>query len=48
MPGISAYHRKNMYQILNLTAKNAEVCPAVAEILNRITVKSSMSKKKIV
>jgi len=32
-------NRKNMYQILNLTAKNAEVCPAVAEILNRITVK---------
>jgi len=32
-------NRKNMAQILDLTAKNADLCPAVAEILNRIMVK---------
>ena len=32
-------NRKNMLQILDLTAKNAEICPAVTDILNRIIVK---------
>lgn len=32
-------NRRNMKQILKLTVKNAEICPAVDEILNRITVK---------
>tara|TARA_B100000780_G_C21089399_1_gene439009 strand:- start:857 stop:1348 length:492 start_codon:yes stop_codon:yes gene_type:complete len=29
-------NRKNMYQISNLTVKNAEICPAVYHILERI------------
>ncbi len=29
-------NRKNMYQILNLTKKNLEICPAVCEIVNQI------------
>ena len=34
--------RKNMHQILNLTEKNTEICPAVASIvLDLIGVKSS-------
>lgn len=32
-------NRKNMQQILTLTVKNREVCPAVEQILNRIIVK---------
>jgi uncharacterized protein len=32
-------NRKNMQQILGLTVNNAEICPAVTEILNRIIVK---------
>lgn len=32
-------NRKNMQQILKLTVKNRDICPAVSEILNRITVK---------
>lgn len=31
--------RKNMHQILNLTLKNTEVCPAVAQIAEQITSK---------
>lgn len=31
--------RKNMYQILDLTQKNVEICPAVARIVNEITLK---------
>lgn len=31
--------RKNMYQILDLTRKNTEVCPAVAQIVQQITAK---------
>jgi Fe-S-cluster containining protein len=31
--------RKNMHQILNLTLKNVEVCPAVAQIAEQITSK---------
>ena len=33
-------NRKNMYQILGLTEKNTEICPATAEIVNKI-VKNS-------
>lgn len=29
--------RKNMYQILNLTRKNMEVCPAVVEVMKKIS-----------
>ncbi len=29
-------NRKNMYQILDLTRKNSEICPAVVRILDRI------------
>lgn len=29
-------NRKNMYQILNLTRKNASICPAVGKILDQI------------
>ncbi|MGV6862164.1 MAG: YkgJ family cysteine cluster protein [Putridiphycobacter sp.] len=32
-------NRKNMYQILNLTKKNLEICPAVCEIVNQIEAK---------
>ena len=28
--------RKNMFQILDLTAKNVEICPAVAKIVTEI------------
>lgn len=31
--------RKNMYQILNLTRKNMEVCPAVVEIVQNVAKK---------
>ncbi|MCF8415086.1 MAG: YkgJ family cysteine cluster protein [Crocinitomicaceae bacterium] len=31
--------RKNMHQILDLTVKNTEICPAVAEIVLQITNK---------
>ncbi|MEY3237031.1 MAG: hypothetical protein RI883_1132 [Bacteroidota bacterium] len=31
--------RKNMYQILELTQKNTEICPAVAKIVNEIVLK---------
>lgn len=31
--------RKNMHQILDLTQKNVEICPAVARIVNEITLK---------
>jgi len=31
--------RKNMHQILNLTLKNTEVCPAVVKIVEQITSK---------
>ncbi|HNE50528.1 MAG: YkgJ family cysteine cluster protein [Chitinophagales bacterium] len=30
-------HRKKMQTILNLTVKNAEICPAVARILNQLS-----------
>ena len=30
-------NRKNMYQILELTRKNSEICPAVARIVEEIT-----------
>lgn len=33
--------RKNMHQILDLTAKNMEICPAVADIVLQITNKYS-------
>ena len=29
--------RKNMHQILNLTLKNVEICPAVVQITEQIT-----------
>ncbi len=32
-------NRKNMYQILNLTQKNLEVCPAVCKIIDEIETK---------
>lgn len=32
-------NRKNMQQILKLTVKNQEICPAVAQIIDRIIVK---------
>lgn len=32
-------NRKNMFQILDLTLKNTEICPAVAQILEQITEK---------
>jgi hypothetical protein len=32
-------NRKNMYQILNLTKKNIEICPAVCETVNQIEQK---------
>lgn len=35
-------NRKNMEQILDLTQKNTEICPAVALILNRIMVKKPL------
>lgn len=31
-------NRKNMYQIMDLTIKNTEICPAVADIVNKIIV----------
>jgi Fe-S-cluster containining protein len=31
--------RKNMHQILDLTVKNTEICPAVADIVLQITNK---------
>ena len=31
-------NRKNMYQVLDLTKKNTEVCPAVCEIIKNIEV----------
>ncbi|HLP54691.1 MAG TPA: YkgJ family cysteine cluster protein [Fluviicola sp.] len=33
--------RKNMYQILDLTRKNMEVCPAVSQIMQTISKKTS-------
>lgn len=32
-------NRKNMTQLLTLTAKNSEICPAVAQIMEQITLK---------
>lgn len=32
-------NRKNMYQILKLTEKNLEICPAVCQIVNEIETK---------
>lgn len=32
-------NRKNMYQILDLTRKNTEICPAVSQIVEEITKK---------
>lgn len=32
-------NRKNMHQILELTQKNTEICPAVARIVNEIVLK---------
>jgi Fe-S-cluster containining protein len=32
-------NRKNMYQVLNLTKKNLEICPAVCQIVNKIEAK---------
>jgi hypothetical protein len=32
-------NRKNMYQVLNLTKKNLDICPAVCQIVNKIEVK---------
>lgn len=32
-------NRKNMSQLLMLTAKNSEICPAVAQIVEQITLK---------
>ena len=34
--------RKNMHQILNLTLKNVEICPAVVQITEQITAKLKM------
>ena len=34
--------RKRFYQILNLTLKNTEVCPAVYEIVNRLKEKDNL------
>ncbi len=34
--------RKRMHQILNLTAKNADICPAVADIFQKIFVKQKI------
>lgn len=31
--------RKNMHQILDLTQKNTEICPAVAQIVEEIVLK---------
>lgn len=33
-------NRKNMFQIMELTIKNTEICPAVARIVNQISLKS--------
>lgn len=33
-------NRKNMFQIMELTIKNTEICPAVARIVNQISSKS--------
>lgn len=38
--------RKNMYQILDLTKKNTEVCPAVCNILEKIEVKFETNNAK--
>lgn len=37
-------NRKNMYQILNLTEKNALVCPAVSSILKQFRAEKQPSK----
>lgn len=37
--------RKNMHQILNLTHKNMEICPAVMKIVEAVLAKSNTNKK---
>jgi len=32
-------NRKNMYQVFDLTLRNAEICPAVVSILDKIIIK---------
>ncbi len=39
-------NRKNMYQIIELTKKNIEICPAVCEIINEIEQKFETNSKK--
>ena len=34
-------NRKNMYQIFDLTIRNAEICPAVVKVLDQIKLKFS-------
>jgi uncharacterized protein len=34
-------NRKNMYQIFDLTIRNAEICPAVVKVLDQINLKFS-------
>lgn len=33
-------NRKNMFQIMELTIKNTKICPAVAQIVHQITLKT--------
>tara|TARA_B110001452_G_scaffold174945_1_gene146669 strand:- start:180 stop:713 length:534 start_codon:yes stop_codon:yes gene_type:complete len=37
-------NRKNMYQILDLTLKNTEVCPAAAKIITELQKENNMDK----
>lgn len=37
-------NRKNMYQILDLTLKNTEVCPAAAKIVTELQKENNMDK----
>ena len=39
-------NRKNMYQILDLTLKNTEICPAVARIVTELEKASNMDRPK--
>ena len=38
-------NRKNMYQILDLTLKNLDVCPAVVQIVDKITEGAGQPKR---
>ena len=39
--------RAKQYQILNLTRKNAEVCPAVFEMVERLKTQNQLASKRI-